>query len=102
MWMDLKSKRPGEGRTPEVDANIERIQAIWNECRNRFGDGGPFLFGTFSNADAMFAPVVTRFETYGVELDPVCRAYADAVLAWPAMQEWTEAALAEPWVLGPH
>ena len=102
MWMDLKSKRPGEGRTPEVVADIERIQQIWGHCRKRFGAGGPFLFGGFSNADVMFAPVVTRFQTYGVDLDPVCRDYADAILEWPAMQDWTKAALAEPWVLGPH
>ena len=102
MWMDLKSRRPDEGRTPEVAADIARVQEIWGLCRKRFGVGGPFLFGSFSNADVMFAPVVTRFQTYGVDVDPVCRDYADAVLAWPAMREWTEAALAEPWVLGPH
>ena len=102
MWMDLKHRRPGEGRTPEVEADITRITAIWRDCRSRFAADGPFLFGTFGNADAMYAPVVTRFQTYGVDLDPVCRAYGDAVLAHPAMQAWTAAALAEPWVLGPH
>ena len=102
MWMDLKHKRPGEGRTPEVEGDIARITAIWRDCRARFGGDGPFLFGAFSNADAMYAPVVTRFRTYVVDLDPVCRAYADAILTLPAMRAWTQAALDEPWVLGPH
>lgn len=99
MPMDLKRSRPGHGRTAEVEADISRIAGIWRDCRARFGAGGPFLFGGFGLADAFYAPVVTRFETYGVELDTVCRAYADAVLALPAMQEWRRDALAEPWVL---
>ncbi|WP_448189648.1 glutathione S-transferase family protein [Azospirillum sp. sgz301742] len=103
MPMDLKARRPGEGRTDECLADIARITEIWRDARARFGamdqNGGPYLFGRFSIADCMYAPVVTRFETYGVDLDPVCRTYADAVLALPAMREWTEAARAEPWTL---
>ena len=103
MPMDLKTRRPGEGRTAETLADIARVTEIWRDTRARFGagdkDGGPYLFGRFSIADCMYAPVVTRFETYGVELDPVCRAYADAILALPALREWTEAARAERWVL---
>lgn len=99
MPMNLKDKRPGEGRTAQTDADIGRIQDIWRDARARFGADGPFLFGNFTIADAMFAPVVTRFETYAVELDPVCRAYADAVLDLPALRAWTEAALAEPWTI---
>ena len=99
MPMDLKVPRPGEGRTDECLADIARVAEIWRDARARFGDGGPFLFGRFSIADCMYAPVVTRFETYGVELDPVCRTYADAVLALPSLREWTEAARAEPWTL---
>lgn len=102
MWMDLKHRRPGEGRTPAVEADIARICEIWTRCRTDFGDGGPFLFGRFGAVDAMYAPVCTRFETYGVDLDPTCAAYRDAVLSHPDMIAWTEAALAEPWVLGPH
>ncbi|MFD1626691.1 glutathione S-transferase family protein [Azospirillum griseum] len=99
MSMDLKIDRHGEGMTPDSAADIARIQALWADCRARFGQGGPFLFGGFTIADAMFAPVVTRFETYGVVVDAVSRAYMDAVQALPAMQEWTAAAKAEPWVL---
>ena len=101
MSMDLKRRRPGEGRSDETLADIARVAEIWRDARARFGDGGPYLFGRFSIADCMYAPVVTRFDTYGVELDPVCRAYADAVLALPPLREWTEAARAEPWVLQP-
>lgn len=99
MPMDLKAQRPGEGRTAACLADIGRVTGIWRDARARFGAGGPYLFGGFSIADCMYAPVVTRFETYGVELDPVSRAYADAVLALPALQEWIAAARAEPWTL---
>ncbi|HEX8436798.1 glutathione S-transferase family protein [Archangium sp.] len=96
MPMNLRARRPGEGRAPGVAEDIARVTALWRECRSRFGQGGPFLFGTFSIADAFYAPVVTRFVTYGVELDAVCGAYRDAVLALPAMKAWTEAAHNEP------
>jgi len=82
MSMNIRRRHPAKGRTPEVLAEIRRIAEIWNECRK------PFLFGTFCAADAMYAPVVLRFRTYEVELPPACRAYADAVLALPALQEW--------------
>ena len=94
--MDLK-RTPAKGEWPaEAAADIERVQAIWAEARARYGSGGPFLFGHFTAADAMYAPVVTRFHRYGVPLDPVLTAYRDAVLALPAMQEWTAAAQKEP------
>lgn len=102
MPMDLKRHQPGHGRTPGAEADIRRITDLWRDCRARFGAGGPFLFGGFGIADAMYAPVVTRFESYGVTLDTVCRAYADAVLALPAFQAWRRDALAEPWVLEDH
>ena len=92
MNMNIRARKPGQGRAPGVAEDITRIQAIWNECRARFGQGGPFLFGTFSIADAFYAPVVTRFVTYDVTLDAVCAAYRDAVLALPAFQKWAEAA----------
>jgi len=82
MSMNIRKRHPGKGRTPEVLAEIVRIVEIWSECR------GPFLFGPFCAADAMYAPVVLRFRTYEVGLPPVCRAYAGAVLALPALQEW--------------
>ncbi|WP_426756951.1 glutathione S-transferase family protein [Myxococcus sp. Y35] len=90
MSMNLRARKPGKGREPGVAEDIARVQAIWNDCRGRFGQGGPFLFGRFSIADAFYAPVVTRFVTYEVELDAVSAAYRDAVLALPALQKWTE------------
>jgi glutathione S-transferase len=84
MSMNIRKRYPGKGRTPEVLKEIERIQAIWSEAR------GPFLFGAFSAADAMYAPVVLRFRTYEVEVRK--KSYMDAVLALPAMREWIEAA----------
>lgn len=82
MSMNIRKRHSGKGRTPEVLAEIGRILQIWNEVR------GPFLFGAFCAADAMYAPVVLRFRTYEVELPGACRAYADRVLALPALQEW--------------
>jgi glutathione S-transferase len=96
MPMNLRARKPGEGRAPGVAEDISRITSLWRECRERHGRGGPFLFGAFSIADAFYAPVVTRFVTYGVELDAVGGAYRDAVLALPALRAWTEAALGEP------
>jgi glutathione S-transferase len=86
-------------RSPEADRDIDRLTALWRDCRSRSEANGPFLFGPFCNADAVFAPVVTRFQTYSVEMDPICRAYADAILAWPAVREWYAAAAAEPWLI---
>ncbi|MBK8210163.1 MAG: glutathione S-transferase family protein [Rhodospirillales bacterium] len=102
MTMNLRRRLPGRGRSAEVEKDIARITAMWRDCRARFGHGGPFLFGAFSNADAMYAPVVTRFETYGVDLDAECRAYADAVLGLPAMQAWYADAAAEPWTIAEY
>ena len=93
--MNLGVSRPGREFAPEVLADIERIQGIWRDCRQRFGGGGDFLFGNFCIADAFYAPVVTRFLTYGVALDEVCEAYCEAVMAWPAMQIWAAAAAQE-------
>jgi glutathione S-transferase len=96
LGMDLK-RRPAKGDWPaEAAADIERVQAIWAEARARYGSGGPFLFGHFTAADAMYAPVATRFHRYGVPLDSGLAAYRDAVLALPAMQDWTAAAQKEP------
>ena len=97
MPMDLLSKLPSPPLGAALEADIGRIAAIWQDTRARFGQGGPFLFGAFSNADAMYAPVATRFRTYGVDLgrfgdDGTAAAYAEAILALPAMAEWTEGA----------
>ncbi|MDF8365519.1 glutathione S-transferase family protein [Achromobacter anxifer] len=90
-----------EARLPDIDVpaaaqqDIARLQALWRDTRAEFGQGGPFLFGQFSIADAFFAPVVSRFTTYGIEATGPVRDYMDAVLALPAMQEWIRDALAE-------
>lgn len=84
---------------PEVVANVRRIEQIWTDCRMRFGQEGPFLFGRFGAADAMYAPVVSRFRTYAVPVGAPAGDYIDAVTALPAWAEWQEAALREPWVL---
>jgi len=91
--------RPVKRRELSADAlaNVARIDAMWSECRVRYG--GPFLFGPFGAADAMYAPVVSRFHTYAVEVGERSRAYMDAVIALPAWREWKEAALKEPWIL---
>ena len=95
MSMNIRKRYPGLGRTPESLADVARIVSLWSDCRARYGKGGRFLFGAFSIADAMYAPVVLRFRTYEVELPADCRAYSDAVLALPAMQDWIAAAMAE-------
>jgi glutathione S-transferase len=95
--MDLLSRLPSPPIGEPLASDIRRIVAIWKDTRARFGQGGPFLFGVFSNADAMYAPVATRFRTYGVDLgrfgdDGTAAAYAESILALPAMAEWTEGA----------
>ncbi len=93
-----RSTRPRDQSNlpPEVWADIERIVALWDDCRRRFGQNGPFLFGEFSIADAMYAPVVSRFRTYRVPLSQGAQAYCDAIWAWPAVREWAIAAQDEP------
>ena len=95
MWRPVKKLE----LTAEVTANVKRIEDIWTDCRTRFGKGGPFLFGTFGAADAMYAPVVSRFHTYAIEVGAEARAYMQAVMALPAFAEWRAAGIKEPWVL---
>jgi glutathione S-transferase len=100
MSMDLLSTLPSPPMSDALEADIGRIATIWKDTRARFGRGGTFLFGAFSIADAMYAPVATRFRTYGVDLtrfgdDGTGSAYAAALLALPAMAEWTEGAKQE-------
>ena len=78
---------------------MARFAEIVRQARARFAQGGPFLFGAFGAADAMFAPLATRLETYSIAVDPQTRAYVDAILALPAFQEWRTAALKETWVV---
>jgi glutathione S-transferase len=91
--MNVKGDFPGFRVWTKAQADIDRITAIWRDCLGRYG--GPFLLGPWSMADAMFAPVASRFLTYHVALDPVCLAYRDAVLATPHMLDWIASAKAE-------
>ena len=93
--------RPPAKRALSADAqaNIARVQEIWTQARAKFGAGGPFLFGKFSAADAMYAPVVSRFETYAIDVSAPVKAYMQAMIALPAWAEWRRAALREPWVI---
>jgi glutathione S-transferase len=99
MPMNVRREAPGRGRSPEVDEDVARLTALWRELRDRHGRGGDFLFGDFTLADAFHAPVVTRFRTYGVALDPTCAAYAEAVMAWPDVARWCQDARAETWTM---
>ena len=101
--LPMNIRRPVLPRALDAEAigDVARIDAIWNECRSRFGAGGPFLYGAFGAADAMYAPVVWRFRTYAVEVSAIAQAYMHALMALPAWNEWREAACREPWVL-PH
>jgi glutathione S-transferase len=99
--LPMNVRRPVKTRALDsgAAADAARIEAIWNECRARFGADGPFLFGKFSAADAMYAPVVWRFHTYAVELSAVAQSYMRAIMALPAWGEWGDAARRETWVL---
>ena len=110
--MDLKraplaaggGSAPGGGSASDraLAGEIGRIQAIWADCRGRFGGAGDFLFGRFCAADAFYAPVATRFVTYGVALEGAAADYRDALMAWPDLAAWIVAAQAEPWVIEEH
>ena len=86
--MDLIGDLSAQSKAAQVQSEIDRICAIWREARQRFGQAGPFLFGSFTIADAMYAPVVTRFRTYGVPVDAVCGAYMQAVEELPSFKTW--------------
>jgi glutathione S-transferase len=93
--------RPVRAKTlsDNAQADIARIQEIWTDCRGRSARAGPFLFGTFTAADAMYGPVVHRFRTYAIAVTPPVRAYMDAMMSFPAFQQWTEQGLAETGVI---
>jgi glutathione S-transferase len=97
--MNLGKRFAERDRGEAVARDVARFEQIVREARERFGRGGPFLFGPFSAADAMYAPVVTRLDTYSVPVSAQTRAYMGAVLALPAFREWLGAALKEPWVV---
>ena len=95
MWLPPKPRPQGE----DVMADAARIEALWSDCRARFGQGGQFLFGAFGAADAMYAPVVARFHNYGIPVGKDAHAYMDAVMALPAWAEWCDAGAREPWIM---
>ena len=98
MPFNVRRSSPGKGRAPGVLNDIERIEQIWLGCRKTHGNDGPFLFGSYGLADVFFAPVVTRFQTYAVELDEVSKAYASTILQHGDVVDWYRAARAEEWV----
>ena len=91
--MNLGRKFAPKDRGEAVARDVARFSEIVRQARERFGAGGPFLFGAFSAADAMYAPLATRLDTYSIAIDATTRAYVDAILALPAFQEWRSAAL---------
>jgi glutathione S-transferase len=93
-----RPKRPIE-LSEQVMKDVARIEHIWRDCRTKFGKGGKFLFGRFSIADAMYTPVVTRFDTYAMNVADDTRAYMDTVMNTEAFLAWREAALKETWVI---
>jgi glutathione S-transferase len=95
MPMNVRGRYPGKGMNAEVAADIGRIGTLWTQARAEFGQGGAFLFGAFSAADAFYAPVATRFNTYGVALAGAAQEYLGALLAAPAVREWCEAGARE-------
>lgn len=103
--MNVRAAKPSHIRSAELEADIRRIMTLWRDCRQRFGSDketgrrGPFLFGAWTAADAFYAPVISRFVTYGVPVDGICRDYMDAVRETPMVAEWFAAAKAEPWTI---
>jgi glutathione S-transferase len=95
MPMNIRSRYPGKGMTPESRKDIDRVVALWTECRERFGGAGAMLFGRFSIADAFFAPVVMRFHAYAVQVPRVAQEYCEAAQALAAVREWCNAARRE-------
>jgi glutathione S-transferase len=97
--MNLGKKYAQRDRGEAVARDVARFSTIVHQARERFGSDGPFLFGAFSAADAMYAPLATRLDTYSIALDPTTRAYVDAILSLPAFQEWRAAGLKEEWIV---
>jgi glutathione S-transferase len=97
--MNIRREKKPVALNAAVLKDVARIESIWRDCRTKFGKGGKFLFGKFSIADAMYAPVVTRLDTFAVAVGADTRAYMDAVLNTPAFLSWREAALKESWIV---
>jgi glutathione S-transferase len=97
--MDMRARSRQHAGGQAVAQDIRRIVDLWSDCRQRFGKQGSFLFGAYSLADTMYAPVVSRFITYGVSVEGRAAQYLEAAWSWPALQMWADAAQAEPWVI---
>jgi glutathione S-transferase len=100
LWpMNARTRNRRTAVAAGLEADIERVDEIWNDCRGRFGGAGPWLFGEYSVADAMYAPVVLRFNTYGARISQTARWYMASVLEDAPLQEWLQAAKQEPWTI---
>ena len=97
--MNARARNRRTPMTPGLESDIDRVDEIWIDCRRRFGASGPWLFGEYSIADAMYAPVVLRFKTYGARISDTARWYLATALEDPVLQEWVQAAQREPWKL---
>lgn len=100
--MNLGARFKTPEMTESMQGNVSRFEAIWAETRALFGSSGPYLFGDFSAADAMFAPVVSRFESYQIPVNPETRAYMTTILAHPEFVAWRTGALKEPWTIADY
>jgi glutathione S-transferase len=100
LWpMNARARNRHTAVTAALEADLERIDVLWNDCRARFGSSGPWLFGEYTAADAMYAPIVLRFNTYGARVSQTARWYMASVLEDAALQEWLQAAKHEPWTI---
>ena len=100
LWpMNARARNRRTAVTAALEADVERIDELWNDCRGRFGGGGPWLFGEYSIADAMYAPVVLRFNTYAARISQTARWYMASVLEDAPLQQWLQAAQQEPWTI---
>jgi glutathione S-transferase len=100
LWpMNARARNRRTAVTAALEADVERIDELWNDCRGRFGGGGPWLFGEYSIADAMYAPVVLRFNTYAARISQTARWYMATVLEDAPLQQWLQAAQQEPWTI---
>lgn len=97
--MNLRRPQRSVPMNADILSDVARLEALWRQCRYEHGKGGPFLFGKFGIADAMFTPIVTRLETYDIKVTEETQHYMNAVLATPAFHEWKAAALKEKWIV---
>ena len=100
--VNIKARKPLEKISPDIERDVARMKTIWEDCLKQYKTKGNFLFGAFSIADAMYAPIHFRFQTYGISLDGEAKKYSETMLALPEMKEWADAALQEPHTIENH